>query len=180
VKKGLRIIVVVIIALILISATFRIMGFRALRYELGKDSMSPTIAGGDICLSVLNRKYSAADLRPGMIILFRHKGYSHLLTKRIIAGEGDLVEFRGLKTFVNRHVLNESYLENDSIRKEYGDVKKIEVPPNKLFVMGDNREHSLDSRYSKFGLIDVNQIVGKPLLFLWSDNKKKIGTRLQK
>jgi signal peptidase I len=63
--------------------------------------------------------------------------------------------------------------------KEQGDVNKVRVPKNSLFVMGDNREHSLDSRYSEFGLIDVNQIVGKPLWVLWSDNKKKIGTRLQ-
>jgi signal peptidase I len=171
---------IVILAIILLSVALRIMGFRAMRYELGKDSMSPTIAGGDICLSAMNRKYNAEDLKPGMIVLFRHRGYSHLLTKRIIAREGDLVEFRGSKTFVNGHALDEPYLENVSVLKKTGDVKRVKVPQNKLFVMGDNRKRSLDSRYSEFGLIDVNQIVGKPLLVLWSDNKKRIGTRLQK
>lgn len=179
VKKALKILAIVILAIILLSVTLRIMGFRAMRYELGKDSMSPTIAGGDICLCVMNRQYSAPDLQPGMIILFRHKGYSHVLTKRIIAREGDLIEFQGSKAIVNGHALDEIYLENVSMTKEFGDVKRVKVPQNRLFVMGDNREHSLDSRHSEFGLIDVSQVVGKPLLVLWSGNKKKIGKRLQ-
>jgi signal peptidase I len=178
-KKGLKIFSIVIIVTISLAVVLRAMGFRSMRYEHGKDSMSPTIAGGDICLSVMNRQYSAADLKPGMIVLIRHQGYSHLLTKRIIAQGGDLVEFRGQKTFVNGNELDESYIGNDSVATSSEDIKKINVPPNKLFVMGDNREHSLDSRHSKFGLIDVNQVVGKPLVILWSDNKKRIGKLLQ-
>ena len=179
-KKRLKIFVAVITGVILLSVTLRFIGFRVMRYELGKDSMFPTIAGGDLCLCVMNRHYSATDLEPGMIILFKHKGYSHLLTKRIIAREGDLIEIRGSKTFVNGQALDEPYLGNVSITEEYGDVKKVKVPTNKLFVMGDNREHSRDSRHSQFGLVDVNQIVGKPLLVLWSEDKDKIGRQLQK
>jgi len=178
-KKGLRILAIAIIAIISLAVALRVIGFRSMCYEQGKDSMSPTIAGGDICLSIINKQYLSADLKPGMIVLLRHKNYSHLLTKRIIALGGDLVEIQGSTTVVNGLTLDEPYLGTASMTKELGDVKKIRIPPDKLFVMGDNRDNSMDSRFSQFGLIDVNQVVGKPLLVLWSQDKKKIGKWLQ-
>jgi len=178
-KKGLRILAIAIIAIISLAVALRVIGFRSMRYEQGKDSMSPTIAGGDICLSIINKQYLSVELKPGMIVLLRHKNYSHLLTKRIIALGGDLVQIQGSSTVVNGLTLDEPYLGTASMTKELGDVKKIRIPPDKLFVMGDNRDNSMDSRFSQFGLIDVNQVVGKPLLVLWSQDKKKIGKWLQ-
>lgn len=175
----MKIIGTVFIVTIVLAFALRILGFRSMRYVRGKNSMCPTIAAEDICLCFMKKEFCASELHRGMIVLFKHEGSSFLLTKRIIAVEGDIIEIRENKTFVNGEKLDESYIRRDTVIRDGGNVNKVQVPPSKLFVMGDNRENSMDSRYSQFGLIDVNQVVGKPLLILWSNNRRNIGKWLQ-
>ncbi len=176
-RKRWKWIAIIIVILICLAGALRLMGFRTMRYEAGKSSMVPTISPEDMCLCVIGRDYSSPELRHGGIVLFRHAIAPYLLTKRIIGKEGDFVEIQGNKTFVNGALLDEPYIRPGAEGTDYGDVKEIRVPPNKLFLMGDNRGISLDSRYSEFGLVDVKQVVGKPLLILWSKDKRNIGKR---
>ena len=53
-------------------------------------------------------------------------------------------------------------------------IDSIIIGKDKIFVMGDNRNNSFDSRNTEFGTVDINDIVGKPLIILWSNNKNKI------
>ena len=83
--------------------------------------------------------------------------------KRVIGVEGDMIDIRDGKVFVNNKELEEPYIKG-STRKTIIDFP-IEVPEDKLFVLGDNREHSSDSR--DFGCIDIDKVEGQVVLRLW-------------
>lgn len=100
------------------------------------------------------------------------KNEKKYLIKRVIGIPGDIIDIKNGYVFLNGQILEEFYVKG----KTYADGKCIEfpikVPKNKVFVMGDNRQVSLDSR--ELGLIDYSQIQGKVLYKIWP--LKKIGT----
>ena len=81
------------------------------------------------------------------------------LIKRVIAVEGDQILIQNGRVYVNGEMLEEDYINEDYTP---GDIRIDEVPTGKVFVMGDNRSHSLDSR--NLGLVDVEKIQGKVLV----------------
>jgi signal peptidase I len=176
--KKIKIIGIFLVSVIVMAVGMRLAGYRVNRYIEGKHSMVPTIQSGDVCLCYFHGNNATEDIKPGMIVLFSHRDYPYFLTKRIIAAEDDLVEVKGEKTLVNGSPIDEPYAFFEIPGAGSGDVNSVLVPENKLFVMGDNRSRSLDSRYSEFGLVDIDQIKGKPLIILWSRDKRRIGKRL--
>ena len=92
--------------------------------------------------------------------------------KRVVGIEGDLVEIRNKKVYVNGKPLEDphAHFEGDppergimNIRDDYGPRR---VPDNHIFVMGDNRDRSYDSRY--WGFVDLNDVKGRAFLIYWS------------
>lgn len=105
----------------------------------------------------------------GDIVVISHgEQYDKALIKRVIATEGqDLqIDFQNNKVYVDDELLDEDYIGN-TITKQ-GDRSPEEVngiiPEGKVFVMGDNRTVSLDSRFNEVGLINVSDIIGKAQL----------------
>lgn len=82
--------------------------------------------------------------------------------KRVIAVEGDDVEGRDGRLFVNGEEVTEQYLPQGMETSSFGPVK---VPEGSIFVMGDNRENSDDSR--SFGPVPVDRVVGHAFVLLW-------------
>jgi signal peptidase I len=182
-KKVFKILFLAIGILALLFVGARLAGYRALRYpsEAG-NSMSPTVSPGDVWLCRMKRGFSSGDLKPGMVILFPKEGFRSLLTKRIIALENQAVEVRERAVFVDGQEIMEPYAffsgEKPTGFNAPHDASRVEttvVPPGQLFVMGDNRDNSFDSRDPRFGLVDVKDIVGRPLLILWAKEKSRIG-----
>lgn len=102
--------------------------------------------------------------------------------KRVIGIEGDVVEIRNKQVYVNGKHLNSEYavFKDPHIiprgiqpRDNLGPVK---VPPNALFVMGDNRDHSYDSRF--WGFVDLAAVKGEAFIIYWSWNKNNHGSLL--
>ena len=89
------------------------------------------------------------------------------LVKRVIGVEGDKVVITNGQVYVNDKLLNEPYL-SEGMDTE-GEME-VTVPKGKLFVLGDNREVSLDSRYDKVGLVDVSDVEGKVFVRLYPFN----------
>jgi signal peptidase I len=130
----------------------------------------------------MKHRYSSKDLKRGMVILFPKEGYKFLLTKRIIALENQMIAIHEQGTFINGEKIQEPYAfysggKPSGINRPHGtsEVEAVKVPPGKLFVMGDNRDNSLDSRDPEFGFVDVKDIVGQPLRALWARDKRRIG-----
>ena len=180
-KKFLKIILIISLIIFGILIIFRSFGYRIYKYSPDSASMHPTISPGDVCLCKVNMKFSYEELARGKIVLLKHEKYDHFLTKRIIAKEKEVIEIRGNKTYIDKKIFREPYANfslGDMADNKMIDIDSVYVDANKVFVMGDNRNYSMDSRYSSFGLVDIKDIVGKPLLFFWSKDKSKIGRSL--
>ncbi len=91
----------------------------------------------------------------------RTRGQDDLI-KRVVAVGGETVTIEGGRLEVDGVLLDESYL---AAGGEMGDFGPVTVPGGHVFVMGDNRNSSLDSR--RFGAIPVNEIVGEALIRIW-------------
>ena len=117
-------------------------------------SMTPTLQDGEIIFSV-----KTADLEPGDIVAFYYN--NKILVKRVICGPGDWVNIDEDGTvYVNEVRLKEPYL----AEKALGDCNielPYQVPDGKIFVMGDHRSTSVDSRNTAVGCVAQEQIVGK-------------------
>ncbi len=122
-------------------------------------SMSPTLSDQDQLLIVnLTNKYQRGDI----VVIGR--GSEKTLIKRIIAMEGDTIDinFQTGQVFLNGELLQEPYVAEPTYLS-YGDgpTFPVTVPTGYAFVMGDNRNDSLDSRSGEVGLIPVQSIIGK-------------------
>jgi signal peptidase I len=120
-------------------------------------SMYPTLDDSDYL--ILNRvAYKMNEPTHGDIVVFNsHLKEERILIKRVIATEGEKITIKDGKVFVNDTLIDEVYLHG--ILTD-GDIDAI-VPKNKVFVMGDNRANSLDSRRSEVGFVDKKEIIGK-------------------
>lgn len=128
------------------------------------NSMTPTLSNGNIVVSV-----KADDFRNGDIIAFYYN--NKILIKRVIAGPGDWVDIKEDGTvYVNSEKLDEPYL----TEKALGDCNielPYQVPESRLFVMGDHRSVSVDSRNTAVGCVAEEQIVGKIVFRVWPLNE---------
>jgi signal peptidase I len=135
------------------------------------------------------------EIRRGEIIVFKFPFDDHAhYVKRVIAIPGDRLKIQDQQVYVNGRPLPEPYKVHDpasydpygdnfppssrhflqrNVRSEWAEeiLKHVRdgelvVPPNKYFVMGDNRDHSWDSRY--WGFVDRDSVMGRPLLIYWS------------
>jgi len=124
------------------------------------NSMTPTLQDGEIVFSV-----KTTDMERGDIIAFYYN--NKILVKRVIAGPGDWVNITQDGTvYVNDVQLEEPYL----VEKSFGDADielPYQVPDGRIFVMGDHRATSVDSRHTAVGCVAEEQIVGKIVFRVW-------------
>ncbi len=85
--------------------------------------------------------------------------------KRVIGLAGDHVEVRDAGVWINGVELDEAYVPADAVTEPESDEESWDVGVDQVFVMGDNREHSVDSR--TFGVVSVNEIIGRAWLRFW-------------
>lgn len=127
------------------------------------DSMYPTLIDGER-LIVSDLFYSPEN---GDIVVLQEKNafFTSPLVKRIIAQEGQTIEFdyENWGVYVDGEKLTEPYInrELEKAMKNYGSPDSITVPEGHIFVMGDNRNHSTDSRDSLVGFVEYDEIIGK-------------------
>ena len=144
------------LVIVLLVMTF---GFRIIDVD-GK-SMEPTLIDTDKVL-ITNLFYTPHQ---GDIVIISHgEEYEKPLIKRVIAiaGQELRLDYENNAVYVDGEKLDEPYIQGITLK---GDVPEEElngiVPEGKVFVMGDNRAISLDSRYRKIGFIDESYIIGK-------------------
>lgn len=152
---------------IVIITLYTLRGSIAICYIYGV-SMEPTLINGS--LVYVDRKVTDEDINRGDIIAFKGKyerwgDWEVIFVKRVIGLEGDTVEIKNNKVYVNGDLFKEPYLadfykELERQNLMLKNMEMLEVPEGKLFVMGDNRVQSIDSR-NGLGFASYDTIVGR-------------------
>jgi len=140
-------------------------------YRVSSNSMLPALTPGD---RILVDKQYYEDRKPQRddVIIFEY-AYKNtkIWLKRVIATEGDIVEEKDGIVFLNGKAIKES----DAAKNvNFGPVT---VAKDKVFVIGDKMDKSIDSRI--FGLIGLERIKGKAVYIFWSNKLGKIGTQIR-
>ena len=163
--------VIGLVAMVLVlSWGLRTFIFQA--YEIPSGSMEETIKPGDMVFSEKITYYSS-DPAPGDIVTFEDPDPEHMgriLIKRVIATGGQTVDLRDGRVYVDDVLQNEPYTHGEpslALRSYLFEeiTYPYTVPPGGLWVMGDNRTNSQDSRY--FGAIPESSVTGKALFIYW-------------
>ena len=179
--------------LLAIVIAFFIRTFVIQAYKIPSGSMKPTLLIGDhILVSKFNYGIKLPFIRStlipigspkrGDIVVFIYpEDRSKDFIKRLVGLSGDTVEVRDKQILLNGQPWKETHgVHSDSLiipgavqpRDNFGPVK---VPEGSLFVMGDNRDESLDSRF--WGFVDMKDVLGKALIIYWSWNQEEYGVR---
>ena len=173
-QSGLEWAAVVIGALVvaLVVKTFLFQAF-----YIPSASMEPTLSEGDRVL-VNKISYDLHDVHRGDVIVFElddedvgTDGIKDLI-KRVVGLPGDVIETRDGVVYVNDRALDEPYLADGTITGDPSDpqnpaIERRTVPEGHVFVLGDNRSNSADSRYPDRGPIPIDTIVGRAFVLVW-------------
>ncbi|HEY8450250.1 MAG TPA: signal peptidase I, partial [Bacillota bacterium] len=109
------------------------------------------------------------DPQPGDIVVFRYPlDPSRDFIKRVIAGPGDRIRIEEGRVYVNGEPLEEPYIRS---RDSYN-MPERQVPPGAVFVMGDNRTNSEDSR--EFGFVERDLIIGEAIVVYWPPQDSRL------
>lgn len=168
--------IAIAVILALIIRTFVVQAFK-----IPSGSMLPTLQIGDHIL-VSKFIYYFTEPKRGDIIVFKFpQDERRDFIKRVIGLPGETIEVRDKQVYINGRPLEEPYavhldtsiLSNPhSPRDQFGPVR---IPEGHLFVMGDNRDHSMDSRF--WGFLDMREVKGKAFLIYWSWDKQHLRPR---
>jgi signal peptidase I len=140
--------------------------------------MIPTLAIGDHVLAD-KAAYSFEPIRRGDVIVYRYpRDETRNLLHRVIGLSGETLEIRGTAVFINGTRLDEPYAQYGYWPvQRFGErptVGPLTTPANQLFILGDNRDHSMDSR--AWGFLDAAQVEGKVVgvYFSWDGNAGRV------
>lgn len=133
-------------------------------YMVEGPSMTPTLINGER-LIVSKFIYRFQQPARGDVVVFRFpRDPSRDFIKRVIATGGDTIEIRDGRVYVNDQELNEKdYI----LEKSRGSYPKSKVPEGTIFVMGDNRNNSEDSRFADVGFVPLHLLKGKAIVAFW-------------
>lgn len=156
-----------------------VLAFTFLIRLIGVDghSMVPTLQNGDRLLvlsSLLDHDYEYGDI----VVLREESFLEEPIVKRVIATEGQTVDidFEAGIVYVDGEALDEPYI-NEPTYMEEGTEFPLTVPEGCIFVMGDNRNHSSDSRDSRLGTVDTRCVLGKAVFLAFPGADDVTGKR---
>jgi len=179
----LRYTLITIVALIVLKASF------VEAFFVPTGSMTPTIRANDYILVpkfLYGLRIPLIDApllewsRPqrGDIVVFKRPvpginsvGDRSAMIKRVIALEGDLVEILDAQVYINGIPLIEPYVERVTISYEGYHFGPYQVPAGRVFVLGDNRANSEDSRFWTDPFVPISQVIGKAFMVYWSERE---------
>ena len=150
--------IVVAVALAMFIRTFIVE-----LYVVDGPSMRPTLESAER-LVVNKFIYRFRVPEKGEVLVFQYpRDPSRDFIKRVIATPGDTIEIREGRVLVNDQLLTEDYI----LEKTRSEYPKSTVPEGRIFVMGDNRNNSEDSRFADVGFVPYDLIKGKAVMVFW-------------
>lgn len=145
-------------------------------------SMTPTLLNGDRLALLSGTLYSNPEQGDVVVASVPTFEDGKVIVKRVIAVEGQEVDIRyegGVGTvYVDGEALDEPYINEPMGTPSYGTIDfPVTVPEGCVYVMGDNRNHSADSRYPAIGIFDKRYIMGKVLFIVWPGQQDETDSR---
>jgi signal peptidase I len=157
------------------SITSDVLGFRA--YKMPTGSMEPTLLIGDYIITD-SKYFKKNELKRGDLVIIPYpKDPAKKFIKRVIVLEGEKIEIKDKQVYINDEAIPESYkVHNDISFGQRDNFGPELVPSDHCFILGDNRDNSMDSR--DWGSIPISEIKGKPLYIYWAKDKNRIGKKI--
>ena len=148
--------------------------FGHIPYRIPSESMAPTLMPGDQIVTK-TYAYATADPKRHEVIVFERPNERSLpFVSRIVAIEGDRVKLADKKLFVNGSPINEPYAIWHSAISDFSrNFAEVSVPSDHYFVLGDNRDNSLDSRF--WGFLPRGNIIGRVHYIWFAEDSTRIG-----
>jgi signal peptidase I len=167
---------IIAIVLALVIRAFIVQAFK-----IPSGSMLPTLQIGDHIL-VNKFVYWFTDPKRGDVVVFKFpQDEARDFIKRVVALPGEEVQVRAKRVLVNGKPIQESYAvhldhtTHDNPHSPRDNFGPIVVPPGQLFMMGDNRDYSMDSRF--WGFLEVEKVRGKAFVIYWSWDRERFRPR---
>jgi len=153
----------VISIVVAVVLAFFIRYFIVELYLVDGPSMRPTLLSQErLVVNKFIYRFRAPER--GEVLIFRYpQDQSRDFIKRVIAIPGDTIEIKDGRVFVNQQLMNEPYI----LSQTRGDYPLSTVPEGTIFVMGDNRNNSEDSRFADVGFVPFSLIKGKAVMVFW-------------
>ena len=146
-------------------------------YRIPASSMEPTLFPGDYFI-VDMKIYKSERPKRGDIIIFEYpKDPSKDFVMRVIGAEGEKIEIIRNKIYINGQLIDDPWGHFTMARSSIEDYGPVRIPEGSLFVMGDNRDNSPDSRF--WGFVNIKKVKGKVLYLYWAKNKARIGIEIK-
>lgn len=147
-------------------------------FEIPSEAMVPTVRRGDRIFVDMHYFHDHKPARGDVVVIKRTKIF---VIKRVVALPGDMIEGREGTVLLNGKTVSEPYAmysasEPLESSRNFGPAK---LEAGEYFVLGDNRDNSLDSRYPDFGLVSSETIVGRPLYVISSENGDRAWERIK-
>lgn len=183
--RELPVLVLIALVVAVVIKTFLVQAF-----FIESGSMRSTLLEGDRVM-VNKLSYRLGDISPGDVVVFDPPGPqaedgesfvqavfrnigesigivqpSSEFIKRVVATGGQSIEIRSNQVFIDGELLEEPYLQAGSVMADFGPVT---IPADHIFVMGDNRNQSRDSRF--FGSIPESDVIGKAFVRVWPPSR---------
>jgi signal peptidase I len=171
----------VFVVVLALGAALLVRVYVLQQFYISGPSMETTLLGNNRVL-VNKLSYRLHSIRRGDVVVFDRVTTSDGsvahddLIKRVIALSRDTIEIKDCKVFVNNALVDEPYLNKEDVaqvspadRCRVSDLAKQTIPEDKIFVMGDNRPESFDSR--SFGPISKSLVVGRAFAIVWPLNR---------
>lgn len=130
--------------------------------SISSASMLPTFAAGDVVLTSRNAP-ELDEVQHGDLVVFTNPEDGERTLKRVLGLPGDALVIKDSVLYVNDRVVEEPYIDHAAIDAYYS--RTYQVPPGTVFVLGDNRGNSIDSR--DYGAIAAEDLLGRALFRLW-------------
>ena len=130
------------------------------------ESMEPTLYNGDM---LLLQSIGYQPARGDIVVLTKPSFMEHPIVKRVVAVGGQTVEinYETHELLVDGQVQNEPYIKEMMLEPGWDNMNHVTVPEGSIFVMGDNRNHSTDSRDPRVGIVDRRDVLGRALFVVF-------------
>ena len=159
---------------------FRIVGLRS--FKMPASSMQPALEPGDHVMAKLRPYRNSLPKRGDAVVFDYPLDKTKDFLKRVIGLPGERLEIKDKQVFINGQRLEDPwgiYLDTRTMPTggpPRDNLPPITIPEGSVFVLGDNRDYSHDSRF--WGCVEIKDIHAKPLFIYWSDDRKRLGKNI--